>query len=418
MATGPTPHAMQERNMTQAVFNGLAMVILLAGVASAQPPDPTDWEAVRATARGETVYWNAWGGSNIANSYIAWAANEVEARYGVTVEHVKLADTADAVSRVIAERAAGKDEGGAIDLIWINGENFAAMKAQGLLFGPWAKQLPNWQYIDAQENPAVTSDFTVPTEGFEAPWSMAQIVFFYDTARVKAPPRSIPALLEWAKANPGRFAFPQPPDFLGSTFLKQALYELTPDPSVLQMPVEEVDYDTATAPLWDYLQALTPHLWRGGKAYPQSGPRLVQLMADGEIDIGFSFNPAEVSNAIANFELPDTVRTYVLQAGTIGNASFVAIPYNANAKAGAMVLANFLMSPEAQARKQDPDVWGIGTVLAIHKLPPEARARFEALELGIATLSPEELGQPLPEPHPSWMVRLDEEWIRRFGTAR
>ena len=94
------------------------------------------------------------------------------------------------------------------------------MKEQGLLYGPWAEDLPNWQFVDVEGKPAVTSDFTVPTEGLEAPWGMAQIIFYHDTARLAEPPRSIPALLDWARANPGRFAYPQPPDFLGSTFLR------------------------------------------------------------------------------------------------------------------------------------------------------------------------------------------------------
>jgi putative thiamine transport system substrate-binding protein len=259
----------------------------------------------------------------------------------------------------------------------------------------------------------------VPTDGLESPWGMAQIVFFHDAARLPEPPRSIPALRDWAAANPGRFAFPQPPDFVGSTFLKQALYALAPDPAALAEPVTDAAaYAAASAPLWAYMEALTPHLWRGGRAYPQSGPRLIQLMADGEIDLALSFNPNEASNAIANFELQDTVRTYVLDGGTIGNAHFVAIPFNSDAKAGAMVLANFLLSPEAQARKQDPSVWGDGTVLAMDRLPAEDRARFEALPLGVATLPPEALGPVLPEPHPSWMIRLEEDWMRRFGVAQ
>lgn len=394
----------------------VAALLALALTAAAEP-DPRDWPAVLEEARGQTVYWHAWGGDARVNDYIAWAGEEAEDRFGVSVEHVKLSDTAEAVSRVIAERAAGVDEGGAVDLVWINGENFAAMKERGLLFGPWAEDLPNWRYVDVEGKPAVVSDFQVPTEGLEAPWSMAQLVFFHDTARVPEPPRTMPELLAWARENPGRFAFPQPPDFLGSTFLKQALIGLAADPDALARPVGEADYEAVTAPLWEYMAELTPHLWRGGRAYPQTGPRLIQLMADGEIDIGLTFNPNEASAAIANFELPETVRSFVLEGGTIGNASFVAIPYNATAKAGAMVLANFLLGPEAQARKQDPEIWGIGTVLDIDALPPEDRAAFEALELGPATLAPAELGPSLPEPHPSWMVRLEEDWVARFGVA-
>ncbi|MCT8329325.1 ABC transporter substrate-binding protein [Albidovulum sediminis] len=403
--------------MIRTLAGGVAVLATLAVSAAAQAADPADWSAVLDEARGQTVYWNAWGGSNTVNDYIAWVGQEVQDRYGVTVEHVKLSDTAEAVSRVVAERAAGKDAGGAVDLIWINGENFAAMKEQGLLFGPWAEQVPNWQFVDPAENAAVTADFTIPTDGLEAPWGMAQIVFYHDTARVAEPPRSMPALLEWASANPGRFAFPQPPDFVGSTFLKQALLELAPDPAVLGRPVDEAAYAAATAPLWTFLDALTPNLWRGGQAYPQNGPRLLQLMADGEIDIALSFDPNEASNAIANGELQDSVRTYVLDGGTIGNASFVAIPYNANAAAGAMVVADFLMSPEAQARKQDPAVWGSGTILSMARLSAEDRALFDGIELGVATLSPAELGASLPEPHPSWMVRLEQDWIARFGVS-
>lgn len=393
----------------------LATVLALPAVAE---PDPADWAAVTEEARGQTVYWNAWGGSDTINSFIAWIGTRVKDAHGVTLEHVKLSDTAEAVSRVLAEKSAGKDSGGAVDLIWINGENFASMKRQDLLFGPWVEAMPSWDKVDVAGKPAVVSDFTVPTDGLEAPWGMAQVVFYYDTARLDTPPRTMAALAEYAAANPGRFTYPQPPNFLGSTFLKQALIEFVPDASVLQAPVEEADYETATAEFWTFLEALTPNLWRQGRAYPQNESRQIQLMADGEIDLAISFNPNEASNAIANFQLQDSVRSFVMDAGSIGNASFVAIPYNANAKAGAMVVANFIMSPEAQAMMQDPSVWGLGTVLDLSRLSEEDRARFDALELGVATLPPEEMGTTLPEPHPSWMVRLEEDWADRFGVAQ
>jgi putative thiamine transport system substrate-binding protein len=381
-------------------------------------PDPKNWDTVLEQARGQTVYWNAWGGDPRTNDYIAWAGDQVQAQFGVTLEHVKLSDTATAVSTVVSEKAAGKTEGGSIDLIWINGANFAAMKENGLLFGPWSEDVPNWALVDPEENPALVQDFTVPVEGLEAPWSMARVVFYYDSARVSEPPKTMLEFLDWTQANPGRFTYPQPPDFLGTTFLKQALLELVSDRDPLYAPVEEADYDAVTAPLWEYIEALTPGLWRAGKAYPQNGPAQRQLMADGEIDLAISFSPGEASAAIANFELPDTVRSMVLEGGTIGNASFLAIPFNANAKAGAMVVANYLMSVEAQLHKQDAAVMGTPTVLSMGKLSPEDAARFAALDLGIATLSPADLGPALPEPHPSWMERIAADWETRFGVAQ
>lgn len=405
-------------NRLLAAATCLAAFSVLPAVAA--DPDPKNWDAVVEAARGQTVYFNAWGGSPNINSYIEWTAGELEKRYGIDLVHVKLDDTANAVATVVAEKAAGRDDEGAIDLIWINGENFASMKEQSLLFAPgWAEDLPNWRFVDFETQTTIRTDFTVPVEGLESPWGMAKLVFFHDTANTPtdALPRSADDLLVWARENPGRFSYPQPPDFIGSSFVKQVLSEKVADRSVLLDPVDEASFDAVTAPVFEYLDELHPLMWRQGRAYPQNYPAMKQLLADNEVDIIFAFNPAEASSAIANGELPDTVRSFTFPAGTLANTHFLSIPYNSSAKEAALVTADFLISPEAQARKQDPTVWGDPTVLAMNKLDAPDRARFDALDLGIATLSPDQLGPALDEPHPSWMDRIEDEWRRRYGVA-
>lgn len=384
-------------------------------------PDPADWRSVLAEAKGETVYFNAWGGAQNINAYLEWADGELRKRFGVTLTQVKLDDTAHAVAKVVAEKAAGKRQGGSVDLIWINGENFAAMKAQDLLLkGGWAQKLPNWAYVDVENKPTVLTDFTVPTQGEESPWGMAKLVFFHDAAKTDADdmPHSAAELLAWAKQHPGRFTYPQPPDFSGSSFLKQVLLELAPDPAALKRPVDEAAFAALSAPLFGYLDQLRPALWRGGRAFPQNYAAMKQLLADGEVDIIFAFNPSEASSAIHAGELPDTVRSFTFAKGTLANTHFVAIPFNANAKAGALVAADFLLSPEAQARKQDPAFWGDPTVLSIEKLPAADQERFASIDLGAATLRPQDLGPALDEPHPSWMEHLESAWTRRYGAAQ
>jgi putative thiamine transport system substrate-binding protein len=324
------------------------------------------------------------------------------------------------VATVVAEKTTGKDRDGRVDLIWINGENFASMKRQGLLFSSqWAGQLPNWRYVDVENKPTITVDFTIPTEGMESPWGGAKLVFFHDAARSKpgSMPDSVKDLVAWTADNKGRFSYPAPPDFVGSTFLKQALSEVIADPAALLQPIKPTEFQQVTMPLFDLLDRLHPNMWRGGRAFPKNYPAMGQMLADGELDIIFAFNPAEASSAIAQNKLPDSVRSFTFSGGTLGNTHFVAIPYNASAKAGALVLANFLLSPRAQARKQDPQIWGDPTVLNLAKLGEEDRARFAALDLGIATLKPDQLGPMLPEPHPSWMTAIEEEWNRRYGAG-
>ena len=257
--------------------------LLMLCLHAAANPDPARWDEVLKEARGETVYFNAWGGDENINAYLEWAGGELEKRYGVKVVHVKLDDTANAVAKVVAEKAARRDEGGTVDLIWINGENFSSMKRQALLFSPgWADKLPNWKFVDFESKPTIRTDFSIPVDGLESPWGMAKLVFFYDQARTDAAsvPKSARELLDWAKANPGRFSYPQPPDFAGLSFLKQVLSELAADRAVLQTPVDQVTFDEVAAPLFDYLDELNPLLWRGGKAFPQNYPAMKQLLGD------------------------------------------------------------------------------------------------------------------------------------------
>ena len=392
--------------------------LILAGIAAlaAAPGQAQSWNDILREAKGHEVYWNAWAGDPSVNAYIGWVVEEVRRRFGIALVHVKIGDTAEAVSRVLAEAAAGRRSGGSVDLIWINGENFAALKERRLLYGPFAQSLPHFALVDTAAKPTTLIDATVPTEGYEVPWGAAQFVMIVEGVRIPAPPRSMAELLDWARSNPGRLTYPAPPDFVGTTFLKQALIELRPEArDLLQRPVEEARFAQETAPLWAFLDALHPHLWRAGRAFPQNGPAARTLLADGETDIAFSFNPAEATAAIAQGLLPDTARTVAFAQGSIGNSHFLAIPANASAPSAAMVVADFLLSPEAQAKKQDPSVWGDFTVLALDRLGPDDRRRFAALPLGPAALAPDRLGPALPEPHPSWTLRLEQEWRRRYA---
>ncbi len=419
MNIAPTPYV--RSRLTYAALSLILSASLWTTQSQAQSTsttlDVSDWPGVVAAADGQSVYWNAWGGDPRINAYIAWVGDQVDAQYGIDLVHVKLADTADAVSRVVAEKSAGNEDAGAVDLIWINGENFASMKANDLLYTPWAEELPNFALTDADAHPEVREDFTVPVEGLESPWGKAQITFYHDSERVEQPPRSIPELLTWAKANPGRFTYPLVPDFLGSTFLKQALLGLLDDTAPLYEPMDSDNFDEITEPLWAYLDELHPHLWRKARAFPDSGTQMEQLMGDGELALAFTFSPSGPAAAVASQQLPPSIRSYALDAGVVGNVHFQTIPFNASHPAGAMVVANYLLSPEAQAHKQDINVYGDATVLAVDKLDDDQRALFDALETSDSALPVEALGKTLPEPHPSWMEQLEKVWNDRYGVS-
>ena len=395
----------------------ITLALALVGPLAAAAPETRPWDEITAKARGQTVYWNAWAGDERTNAFIAWVGDEVKTRHGVTVQQVKLKDTAEAVTRVLTEKTAGRDAGGGVDLIWINGPNFLAMKDKALLHGPFTQVMPNYRLVDSVNKPSNVVDFTVPVDGLESPWRLAQLVYVHDSARHGAQdmPRSVPALLAWARAHPGRLTHPTVRNFLGATFLKQALYELAPAVEVLQSPATDANFAQVTAPLWAWYDALRPHLWRAGREFPESGEAQRQLMNDGEVDVTLSFSPSVAATSIDKKLLPATARVFVMAKGTIGNTSFVAIPYNAANKEAAMVVANFLLDPVAQARQQDPTVLGDATVLDMNKLS-DAQRRLFAPKAGVVGMpTPQELGTALLEPHASWMTRITAEWEKRYS---
>ncbi|WP_217640250.1 ABC transporter substrate-binding protein [Desulfoluna spongiiphila] len=345
------------------------------------------------------------GGSQEINTYIRWAGAEVRKRYGIRLVHVKVTDISDVVSRILAEKIAEKHQGGSVDMLWINGENFKAMKEAGLLYGPFTSTLPNDALID-RDTLQVDSDFTVPVEGMEAPWGVGQLNFIYDKDRTPAPPTSAAALLAYAKAHPGRIAYPMPPQFHGSSFLKQVLLELADHRAPLYKPASEADVPRITAPLWQWLDALHPVAWRRAGAFPTGSSQMVQLLDDGEIDLAISFNPQDAPAKARQGLLPTGARALVFDIGALTNSHFLAIPYNSNAKAAAKVVTNFLLSPEAQARKADTDIWGDPTVLSLTKLTPAEQALFKTAP---------GLHKSIAEPHPSWMTAIEKEWKKRYG---
>ncbi len=366
-----------------------------------------NWQQIKNEARGQTVWFNAWGGDNAVNQYLDWVSGEMKTHYAINLKIVRLADAADAVKRIQTEAASGRKTGGSVDLLWVNGENFRTLKEANLLQTHWAQTLPNWRYVDTLK--PVSEDFSIPTDGAESPWGGAQLTFIANRDVSKQPPQTPQALLEFAKAYPGTVTYPRPPDFTGTAFVEQLLIMLTTQPQALKIAPEPATFADVTAPLWQYLDTLHPMLWREGKDFPPTPARMDALLNSGALRLSLTFNPAHAQQKVASGELPQNSYSFGFSQGMIGNVHFVTIPANARASAGAQVVANFLLSPEAQLRKADPTYWGDPSVLDPQKLPAEQR---EAL----LARTPKGLPAVLPEPHAAWVNALEQEWLRRYGT--
>lgn len=371
---------------------------------------------ISVQTQAETVQFYAWGGSAQVNGYLQWANQQLQQQYGITLNHVKLANTSDAVSRVLAEKAAGNDDHGSVDLIWINGENFAAMSRHHLLLKDWVSELPNFALTNPEHNPAMTKDFGLDTQGQEAPWGKAAMVFYYNSRYLDSPPQNLSQLLEFAKQYPGRFTYPLPSDYLGITFLKYALVSLNKgDLEALYQPVTDANFKALTAPLWQYLDKLHPLMWRQGHYWLRQASQLQKLMSNQELLLSFSFTSAEIPSAVTRYDLPESIRTYAMQDGSLGNIHFVGIPYNTAHPEAAKKVVNFFLSPQAQAKKQQVSVWGDETVLDLSLLDAKVQSQFQPEVVLPSALPSGAYHSLLPEPHASWADALRKAWFERYG---
>ena len=392
----------------------LAAAMVLGMTACGAKKEETDltaasWDEITEAARGTTVTFYGWGGDENRNNWLnTTVADYVKENYDITLEVVGM-NIDDILAKLSGEKQAGSGKG-SIDMIWINGENFYSAKDNGLLYGPFTSQLPNMEaYIDLND-PETLNDFCMPIDGYEAPYAKAQMVMYADTAVTPDLPASADELLEFCKANPGKVTYPALPDFTGSAFVRNIIYEIC---DWEQFQTMEADYDTVKAaiePALEYLREMNPYLWNAGKTFPDSSTTVDAMFADGELVMNMSYGPFSVATGIADGTYTETTQTFVFDKGTIGNTNYMAIAFNSPNKAGARVVINAIISGEIQLT-QYAQLREL-PVVATEKLSAEEKAAFDAVDLGQGVLSQAELlAHRLPEMPASLVPIIEDIWL-------
>ena len=402
-----------------AVMTGLAGLLVLAGcggddstVAGETAPS-SDWDAVLAEADGQSVNWYMYGGDDTLNAFVDDVVTPRLADLGVTLDQVRIDDTAQASNKVLGEQQAGRTEGGSVDAIWINGENFATGVQAGLWRCDWSQDLPNAQYVDL-DAPEVATDFGTPVDGCEAAWQQANSALVYDSSALDEDDvESIDSLFAWAAANPGRLAYPAPPDFFGSMAVRTVLYDTIGGPDSLlegEPDTSSQTFTDATAATFERLNEIEPSLWRGGETYPQSQDDVEKLYADGEISAFFTYGPGAVGTQVADGLYPDSTREAVPSIGNISNVSFVTIPANAAHQAGALVLANVLQEPEVQLALFEAA--GVYPAIDVATTPQAVQDAFAAVETSPSVLPLDDLlADARPELASAYLSAIEDGWV-------
>ena len=393
----------------------IVLAIIVSGCtdqSGSKPVNPREmaWEDIVAAADGGSVNWWMFGGSEPINNWVReWVKPTLAEQYNITLNQIPVGGPFEFVNQVASEKEAGNTNDGLVDTMWINGESFRVMKENGLLYGPWALDVPTSDYIDWEED-TVAFDFGYPVNGYELAYGSAQFVMGYDSARVPDPPDSIADLIAWIEANPGRFTYPAVTDFTGSAFVRQMCYHAIGGPADFLGDFDQELFDERFPACWELLNEIESSLWNNGASYPSTINELQQLFASSEIDYEMSYNAGSLQTRVDSGFYPDTADTFVFDEGTLANTSYIAIAFNTPDQAASLVAANFLCGPEAQLSATETLNWQ--TPLKLDRLPAEWRERFEAVPRGPKVLPLEVLAsRRLPELQAPWVRAINEAWI-------
>lgn len=368
-----------------------------------------NFDSILEEAKGSTVSFYGWGGDEDRNKWLdQTVAPTLKEKYDITLEVVGM-DIDNILSKLAGEKQAGLKEG-TIDLIWINGENFYSAKENDLLFGPFSEQLPNFKkYID-DEDSEVKYDFGFPIEGYEAPYSKAQLVFINDAAITKETPKDATELMDYAKKYKGKVTYPASNDFIGSAFIRTLIYDIVGHEQFLNIEPDKEVVKKTIEPALDYLRELNKYLWNEGKTFPSTSGEVNNMFQDGELVMTMSYSPFSAALGIEKGIYNTTVQTFLFEKGTVGNTNYIAIANNSSNKAAAMVAINEILSAEVQATQLE-DLKSL-SVLSYDKLTTEEIARFENIDLGKGILTQDELfNKRLPEMPANIIPIIEEIWL-------
>lgn len=395
------------------------MLVTTLGCKQASPETSANfssWEEVVSQGSNQEVTILMWGGNDSINQYMdGFVASRLKELYGITLKRVPM-NAPEYISKLLNEKKGGMTIGSA-DLLWINAENFRTARQGNLLWGPFTSLLPNLKAYYDETSSDLAYDTGIAIEGYEAIWGRAQLVLTYDSERLPNPPKTYAELLAWAKENPGRFTYPKlPDDFVGTAFVRNAYYELTGERDVFQQSIEQSDFQVLSEPVIKYFKEIAPYLWHEGRTYPATQAQLDDLFKNGEIDITMGFEVGKTAGLVESGVYPNSVKTFVFDTGTIGNAHYLAIPYNAPEKAAAMLTIDFLESPEAQIEKMKPTVWGDMPAFDVNKLDATMAQALSVMENDSVSLSLKELtAHRLPEMQSAYIDWIKNIWVEQIG---
>jgi len=195
----------------------------------------------------------------------------------------------------------------------------------------------------------INGDLLVPVKGAAIPYRGSSVVLAYNSDKVKSPPKTLAALLDWIRANPGKFTY-NSPNSGGSGY---SFAETVVDSFLSAATLKGMDqgYDPSLEPNWkqglDFLHSLNKFMYGNG-VYPNGNAAVLQLLGQGQIWVAPVWSDQSLT-ALKTGQLGSNIKlTQISNPSFTGGAAYLAVPKTARHKKVLYKFVNYILSPAAQ----------------------------------------------------------------------
>ena len=275
-----------------------------------------------------------------------------EAEYGIKVEYIR-GEGAAANQQLIAAHKSGAPA--PADAYFVSSGGLPLLTSEGVIANlPLNTLLPNGAALNVD---IATNTGGIEHGGIFLPFHRNQTDIIFDTRVVDAAsvPTTFDGLLEWAKANPGKFIVTSPTGGgSGSGFMQSlAFAKVTGDACRAAFTNWTITEEEATAyaasdcmtPVWDYYTELLPVV-----ELTNGNADTLNLIANGAGAIGTAWEDMAY-DFIGRGLLPPTVRQQLLEEGQVGGGDGLFFPVGASHPAAGLLMLDFLISKDIQLTK-------------------------------------------------------------------
>lgn len=333
---------MKLKKVLSCVVAGALMLSMAACGASSQADTAAAAETSGEAGNGTVTIW-ASGSDNVRQIYETLIA-DFNATHTTQAELQYLMSgtgTQSLTDMLVAAAKAGQTNTD-YDLVDLGGDDLSKIVSQ--IGTDYLTRLDKSQIPNAA---TVTAESSTATE-YVQPYRGTTVILAYNSETVPNPPKTLDELVDWIKANPGRFAYNTPgTGGAGDSFARTSVYNFIDDESAATSddPKWEEQWDEGFA----FLAELHPYMYQSGGTvvYPNKNQGTLDLLNQGEIDMCPNWADMVLAQRAAG-TISDKIKITTITPSFSGSLQSLAIPTIGSNEAGAYEFINYMLSDEAQ----------------------------------------------------------------------